>query len=364
MGRRVVASGRWRRLVWAAGLAPVFAAVWTANAVGRGLDPLLFPRFRQQAIREPVFLLAGPRSGTTYLHRLMSLDTHQFTAFSLFNTLAPNIVAYRLAAVLSALDGRLGGPGAALVTALEARAFKGWDDIHATRFGEAEEDEGLWVLMLQSPGLYNMFPEIDQLPELGWLDRVSEDRRARLAHVYRETVRRHLHADGGTRVFLAKNVLASGRLGIVEQALPDARYVHLVRHPYQTVASMLSMYHAPWATFTPQILKNGPESRQLAQLLLAYVDHLAKRALAAPQRYLTIQYDDLVADPVATVEQVYQHLGLEITDAYRVELVANTRRQRHYRSRHQYSLQEYGLSEAFVWERVGTTMAEFGMRPD
>jgi hypothetical protein len=38
------------------------------------LDLVLFPRYRRAKIEAPVFIIANPRSGTTFLHRIMCLD--------------------------------------------------------------------------------------------------------------------------------------------------------------------------------------------------------------------------------------------------------------------------------------------------
>ena len=34
-------------------------------------DDLLFPGYRSQEVKQPVFIIGNPRSGTTFLHRLL-----------------------------------------------------------------------------------------------------------------------------------------------------------------------------------------------------------------------------------------------------------------------------------------------------
>src|SRR5262245_25371846 len=41
-------------------------------------DELFHHCHRAQQIKAPVFIIANPRSGTTYLHRLMSMDNERF----------------------------------------------------------------------------------------------------------------------------------------------------------------------------------------------------------------------------------------------------------------------------------------------
>ena len=40
---------------------------WIVVAIGRLLDHILYPDFRRQEIRQPIFIIAPPRSGTTFL---------------------------------------------------------------------------------------------------------------------------------------------------------------------------------------------------------------------------------------------------------------------------------------------------------
>jgi hypothetical protein len=51
--------------------------IW--NHLGFFLDDLLFPDWRAQVIDSPLFIVGNARSGTTWLHRLISLDDKTFT---------------------------------------------------------------------------------------------------------------------------------------------------------------------------------------------------------------------------------------------------------------------------------------------
>ena len=44
----------------------------------RLLDEIFHRGYRKVQIKQPVFIIANPRSGTTFLHRLMALDEEQF----------------------------------------------------------------------------------------------------------------------------------------------------------------------------------------------------------------------------------------------------------------------------------------------
>ena len=47
--------------------------------VGHVVDDLFFRGYQQQTVQAPLYIVTFPRSGTTFLHRLMCLDEERFT---------------------------------------------------------------------------------------------------------------------------------------------------------------------------------------------------------------------------------------------------------------------------------------------
>ena len=107
----------------------------------------------------------------------------------------------------------------------------------------------------------------------------------------------------------------------------------------------------------------NPPSAPLARALEGHFEKAtAVRATAAEGQILDIQYADLVADPIATVQHIYAHHGYEFTEpfeaAMRQWLAAN---RQHKHGAHRYTLEEYGLSEAQVREDFSDYAKEFGL---
>ncbi|MFW6198003.1 MAG: sulfotransferase, partial [Myxococcota bacterium] len=78
-------------------------------------------------------------------------------------------------------------------------------------------------------------------------------------------------------------------------------------------------------------------------------------------RVVTVRYPDLVADPVAAVERVYDHLGLRPSSAFRRRLVDEARRARSHRSTHRYRLEDFGLSRRDVDRELGDLIARYSL---
>src|SRR5215468_1185270 len=102
-------------------LVPVVASV---NAACFFLDGILFPGLHRVRVRAPVFNVGHARSGTTLMHRVMSLDGERFL---------PSILQKKLVRALGRLDARLlGGRIDARIKAWERRKFAATDDMHKT----------------------------------------------------------------------------------------------------------------------------------------------------------------------------------------------------------------------------------------
>src|SRR5678815_1463433 len=82
---------RIRRWAYVCFFTVLYGIMWVIVALGRSLDHLFFPRFNQQKVSAPVFIVAPPRSGTTLLQKLMSLDQERFVHNKLYQTIFPAV---------------------------------------------------------------------------------------------------------------------------------------------------------------------------------------------------------------------------------------------------------------------------------
>lgn len=331
--------------------------------VGRGLDLLLFPEYRKQAVAAPIYIIGNPRSGTTFSHRLLSQDP-RFSYFQLFQTVFPAVSFYKLFAVVGTLDQKLGNPGARLLERLSRRGFKGWAKIHKTGPNEAESDEMLFVYAMLSPLLALLFPHLDELPEAGFVDRLPAADRRKLMRYYRDCLQRHLYAAGAGKVLLQKVALIAGRLQTIFEAIPDMRIVYLVRHPYEAIPSLISMFRVPWRSLAPEAYNDPQAMAGVAAMIFEYYRSILrfKRELP-PGQFFEIRYRDLVADPLGCIENLYSRLGLAMSDEFREVLTAEAAKARSYQSRHRYSLEEYGLSKEQVYQELREVFEEYGFEP-
>ena len=97
-------------------------------------------------------------------------------------------------------------------------------------------------------------------------------------------------------------------------------------------------------------------------------DRIARGAtsqqLEASGENLAALEQDLVARPKETLERCYRELGIEMSERFRDRLRFEDKKQSAYRSKHSYSLEDFGLSREAVYEQLVDVFEEYGFDPE
>lgn len=313
-------------------------------------------------VGECVVILASPRSGTTLFHRLLSRDSERFRPLLLPESILPSPRWGR--ALAPRVDGGQQGARRPLTFAREwvdKQLFGTWSHIHRVSFAEPEEDEWLWMRMGYSPAWHLLYGDPRLLPEMDDVDGLPKAERERLQAGFRAMLVALRSVEGPGRTLLMKNTLNAGRLETVHAMIPDARYVQLVRDPVESVASFVSMFHAVIRLHLPDVEADSPQMRRLADIGVDMLLRIDAFLLSLPDKQRTwVRYDDLVADPVSAVEQVYDHFGWSVGPAFADVLLEQRRAQRQHQSRHRYTPEDFGLDAAEIYARTEALCERFG----
>ena len=348
---------RFRRWLYIFFFTALYWLMWFIVAFGRMLDHLFFPGFKRQEVRQPVFIVAPPRSGTTLTQKLMSMDEDRFVHNKLYQTIFPAVCFQRFFHAVVWLDQHTGRCLERVVGWAEKKWFGGWDDMHKMRFDQPEEDDGFFVYTFVTEAIFLLFLHVDELWEAGFQDALPPERRRKLMRYYRSCLQRQLHVNGPGKTLLSKATQSSGSVESLLEEFPDARFITIIRHPYKSVASHVSVFYPVWQAHSPELPKDSPVSKSYARLAVKWFQHLfAFSKKVDPRQYYCIDYRDLVRDPRGTLEKVYEHFGWKMSDAYRARLTAATERQRDFKSKHDYTLEEFGLSKEWIQQDLGELM--------
>ena len=236
---------RRRRLTWALAILFPLLAAW--DAVFLALDHVFFPGFRRVEVKTPVFIVGSARSGTTNIQRLLSGD-ERFSYFRTWQILLPSILQKKIVAWIAGFDRqRLGGALEARLNARQDRALGKARRMHDWRLDGAEEDGFLGLHTFGSGTISVIFPYNRMLEHLSNLDRKATPRqRRRVLRFYDGCVKRQLYFDGGDTILLSKNPGFTSRMRSLLEVYPDLKFICPVRHPYETIPSLVNMLQKGW----------------------------------------------------------------------------------------------------------------------
>lgn len=335
-----------RRLALLAGFFPLYAIVETAARLGFLVDDLVFRGYRRQPIDAPVFITGNPRSGTTYLQRLLAHDTATFTGMKLWEILfAPSVAQRRAVMAVARLDRR-GGRRTRRTIARHQHRILGRNRMHHAGLFSREEDQYYLVHIWSTLAVWEFAGMLDEARRyINFEADIPKSDQDRIMAFHRLGIQRHLYArrDRPGRHYLSKNPSASAKIDALYRTFPDARIIYLVRNPLDMIPSMVSTLD-----YTIRLLADPPASFSSRDFVLEmarqwYTAPLARLDREPPERYILIRYDDLVADAGGTARRIYEHFGLAMHSRYGAYLDEETERERAYTSAHAYNLAALGL---------------------
>ena len=180
---------------------------------------------------------------------------------------------------------------------------------------------------------------------------------------YRSCLQRHLYLNGPEKILLSKATQLSGSIECLKAEFPDARIVNILRNPVESIPSHISVFYTVWNWVDPSIVKKSRESLEYAELAAAWFLHLEKNDITSrSENYLRIFYTDLVRHPDRAARSIYRHFAIPLTPSATRRIQKEAKRALEYKSSHQYTLEEYGLSSAWIKREVGGIMKRYDFR--
>ncbi|MHC5023873.1 MAG: sulfotransferase family protein [Planctomycetota bacterium] len=276
------------------------------------LATMLLSRRRRGA--DPVFIVGVHRSGTTHLHNLLSLDEH--------------LVPARMYQVLNPAGFLVTGWLQVPLTAVFLPWRRPMDGMRYNLFGPHEEEFAIANACGMSPQWGMTFPRRwAAYDRYIFPDRLPAAARRRWERIYTRFVAKLTLLT--RRRAVLKNPYNTARVGMLRELYPDAKFIHLHRHP---AAVCRSNRHLARAGHCLQQLQDprpgqGYEDRFLENYRAMEDAFAADAGACGADQVVTIRYEDLVRDPIGEIRRAYGQLGLPLTPRFE-------RRLRRYLDRH------------------------------
>jgi omega-hydroxy-beta-dihydromenaquinone-9 sulfotransferase len=324
------------------------------------LDDIFFPGHKTQVVEKPLFIIGNLRSGSTFLHRLLSRDTEAFTSLTTWDIyLTPSVTQKKITRFFSKLDNKVGGHVHRLLHAFDERTL-GKLKIHRISFFQPEEDENILLHIWDSFWVSFMFPFMDEMPNYQHFDEaLSPERKRRIMQFYKSMLQRHMYATG-KKYFVAKNPAFSPKIATLLEFFPDARIIYLARNPLDMLPSTVSWINYARRQFTE------PEKKYLyLDEIVDLTQHWYRYPLqyldAHPSpRHMILNYDDLIQRPEQVIRAFYEQFGYPDKPGLDRIVDEAVKEALTFRSDHVYSYEEMGFTHQQILDIYADIFERFG----
>ena len=324
------------------------------------LDDIFFPAYKNQPIEKPLFILGNLRSGSTFLHRLLSRDSETFTSLTTWDIyLTPSVTQKKITQFVAHIDNKLGGY---LHRALHAfdRATLGKIKIHQISFFQPEEDENIHLHIWDGYFVTFLFPFMDEFPNYQHFDEaLSPEHKRRIMTFYKSMLQRHMYATG-KKYFVAKNPASSAKIETLMEFFPDARIIYLARNPLDMLPSTVSWINYARRQFT------DPKEKwlyrdEIVDMTQYWYRHPLQYLDSHPSpRHLILNYDDLIQRPEAVLRSFYEQFGYPDQPGLEIIVDEAVKETLTFNSDHVYSYEEMGFTRQQIVEFYPEIFERFG----
>lgn len=311
---------------------PVFVCWCGLTQLMHALDEVFFRAYRRVQVTRPIFIVGVPRSGTTYLHTVLS-NHPACTSLSLWECLfAPSVCQRWLVHWLARLDSRIGGPVHRTLERVSSRLSTQLDGIHTTGLAAPEEDYLTLLPDLACLVLVALFPNAPSLEQLGDFRSLPAARRRYLLTRYDTCLRKHLYWHGSSKRLLSKNAAFASWVPDLIEYYVDATFIVCLRDPRSALPSQLSALEPAIAT-----LDSRSQSDRLPVLFNQFYAKWFHTLLVdmpkMTSRYALLNNVALKTELVKTVSQLAGLLNLHRNDAFDGYCQQQAKQSRTHRSR-------------------------------
>jgi len=303
----------------------------------------------KQPIERPIFITGLPRTGTTFLHRLM-LEDHINRGPLVWETIHP-------------FPPARGKDQRQAQVARQLRAFERlapeFHGLHPLRAGSPQECSEITAHVFRSL----RFDTTYHVPTYRrWLDADGH----REGYLFERRFLQHLQHQSGPCRWVLKCPDHLFALRDLRAAFPDARVIFVHRDPIKVLLSLCKLTEVLRRPFSRHVdrLEIG---RQESARWIAGTEEMI-RASGEPmfqEPICHVNYLDLVRSPLKTVGQVYDHFHLDLDDraSGRIARAVADYPDGGY-GRHTYRFEDHGLNAEAEREKFRGYMDYFGLDPE
>ena len=249
-------------------------------------------------VEDPVFIIGHWRSGTTFIHNVLSKDP-QFGYCSTYQTVFPHLM----------LCGRPFFRWCMKTVMPDSRPT---DSLELNPDQPQEEEFAFTNMTSCSYYHFWMFPRhiAEYRHKYLLMEDLSADELDEFKRCQKSMIDTALHVSGKKR-FLSKNPPHTGRVKELLELYPNAKFIYMMRNPFTVYKSTMSFIKNTIKTLQLQDISEDELERQIVETYSELYDKYESEKHLIPEGHLVeVRFEDFERDPLAEAEEIYAKLGL------------------------------------------------------
>ena len=308
-------------------------------------ERLLGPLVLRHRVPDPVFIVGLHRSGTTYLHNLLALDPRFCTPRN-----------YQIVNPFGALfSGWLLFPFLGMFLTVK----RPMDGMRFNVFSPQEEEFAIAGMTRCSPYWGFNFPRrFASYEQHVFLADETSGNRERWVNAFLLFLKKITFLSRKTP--LLKSPYNTARVKLLSGLFPQAKFVHIHRHPYDVFRSNRHFAREGIVAFQVQDPdpQEGYETRFLENQKRQLQAYYRESAELPEQNRVEVKFENLEADPIEEVRRFYGQLGWEMSTEFEIRL------KKYIGTIHDYRKNQFVSLSPLEQSQIDFHMGEFARRWD
>lgn len=271
---------------------------------------LINPKYKKRAITEsPIFILGHWRSGTTHLHNLLCKDP-QMGYTSTYQSVFPDTLFNKLGRFLfegfasALIPGKRAGDNVTLGTKLPQEEEFALGDKTPISFYY------FWMFPRNIKLFYKRFIRFEGI------DNITKER---WKANYKLLIIKSLK-NTNTQLYLSKNPSNTGRIQVLLEMFPNAKFIHIHRNPIEVFLSTQNFFKKMLPHLQLQNISQNEIKEEIVHLYKELMtDYFDQKSLIPTGSLVEIRFEQLENKPMHVLKHVYSELnisGFERAESY------------------------------------------------
>ncbi|MFI3321221.1 MAG: sulfotransferase [Rikenellaceae bacterium] len=288
---------------------------------------------------DPIFVLGHWRSGTTFVHNVLSCDK-QFGYTTTYQTVFPNAMLFGQKMFKSTMGKIM--PDKRPTDNLELKP-------------DLPQEEEFAISATTPYSYYNFwfFPKnmMEYSDKYLLMNNLTDAERESFQKAFDRVVKTSLYNSGGSR-YLSKNPPHTGRVEELLKLYPNAKFIYLMRNPYTVFESTKSFFTK---TIQPLKLQDISDEQIEENFTKVYADlydkYQSTKHLIPEGNLVEIKFEDFEQNPIEATRSIYEKLSLDGFEAALPEIEKYVGKKKGYKkNKYEYAPRTREVVESY-WAR-------------